>query len=340
MPSPTPGPLRAATHKNYLITGGAGFIGSHLSERLIADGHRVTVVDDLSTGRLENLKALANHERFRFIRDSVERQSTVELAVNNCDFVFHLAAAVGVQLIVDEPVRTIRSIIHGTEVVLETANRFGRPVLITSSSEVYGKGARVPFAEDDDVVVGATRFSRWCYAYSKGIDEFLGLAYHKQFGLPVTIVRLFNTVGPRQIGMYGMVLPRFVEAALAGRPLQVYGAGDQTRCFCHVKDVVDALVRLSASPGATGQVFNLGSDEEVSINDLAKRVIAASGSRSIIEHLSLEKAYGQKFDDLPRRVPQLQRIKSAIGFEPRHTLDQIIKSLIQSYQTGPNLSGS
>jgi UDP-glucose 4-epimerase len=313
---------------HYLITGGAGFIGSHLAERLIGDGHRVTVLDDLSTGRLENLASLARHERFRFIRDSVERERTVELLVNECDYIFHLAAAVGVQLILDEPVRTIRNIIHGTEVVLETANRFGRPVLITSSSEVYGKGARVPFSEDDDVVVGATRFSRWCYAYSKGIDEFLGLAYFKQFGLPVTIVRLFNTVGPRQVGMYGMVLPRFVEAALAGRPLQVYGDGEQTRCFCHVSDVVGAMVKLAETPAAAGQVFNLGSDEEISIGALAQRVITAAGSSSRIEHLTLEQAYGQKFDDLPRRVPRLERIRQAIGFVPKQRLDQIIQSLI------------
>jgi UDP-glucose 4-epimerase len=316
----------------YLITGGAGFIGSHLSERLIAEGHQVTVLDDLSTGRLENIRSLVGHPQFRFIRDSVEHERTVELAVNSCDYIFHIAAVVGVQLIMNEPVRTIRSIIHGTEVLLEAAHRYGRPVLITSSSEVYGKGTRVPFAEDDDVVVGATRFRRWCYAYSKGIDEFLGLAYHGQFGLPVTIVRLFNTVGPRQVGMYGMVLPRFVEAALAGRSLQVYGDGDQTRCFCHVKDVVDALIRLSASKSAFGEVFNLGSDEEISINALATRVIAAAGSKSRVEHLSYEKAYGQKFDDLPRRVPRLQKIRSAIGFETRHNLAQIIDSLIDDYR--------
>src|ERR1043165_5766894 len=194
-----------------------------------------------------------------------------------CDGVFHLAAAVGVQLVLDEPVRTIRTTIHGTEVVLDAANRFGRPVLITSSSEVYGKGARVPFGEDDDVVMGATRFSRWCYAYSKGIDEFLGLAYHKQFGLPVTIVRLFNTVGPRQVGMYGMVLPRFAPAAIRNDPLQVYGDGNQTRCFCHVADVVSALLQLMSTPTAVGQVYNLGSDEEISILDLAKRVIELAG---------------------------------------------------------------
>jgi UDP-glucose 4-epimerase len=319
-------------HNRYLITGGAGFIGSHLAEQLIADGHEVTVLDDLSTGRLDNIRSLAGNPRFRFIRDSVERERTVELAINDCDYVFHLAAAVGVQLIVDEPVRTIRSIIHGTEVVLETAYKFGRPVLITSSSEVYGKGMRVPFAEDDDVVVGATRFSRWCYAYSKGIDEFLGLAYHKQFGLPVTIVRLFNTVGPRQIGMYGMVLPRFVEAAMSNQPLQVYGDGAQTRCFCHVKDVVDALIRLSGSKSSVGEVFNLGADEEVSINDLAKRVIAATASKSVIDHITYEKAYGQRFDDLPRRVPRLAKIRAAIGFQPKQNLDQIIRSIVETHQ--------
>src|SRR3954469_22262107 len=249
----------------YLITGGAGVIGSHLAERLLRDGHEVTILDDLSTGRVANIAGLREHPKFHFIRDSVECDSTVDLAVSSCDYVFHLAAAVGVQLIVDEPVRTIRSIIHGTEVVLEAAYRFRRPVLITSSSEVYGKGTRVPFSEDDDVVVGSTRHSRWCYAYAKGIDEFLGLAYHKQFGLPVVIVRLFNTVGPRQVGQYGMVLPRFVSAALAGKLLQVFGDGNQTRCFCHVSDVVEALVKLTNTPAANGGVFNLGSDEEITI---------------------------------------------------------------------------
>src|SRR5947209_9008746 len=247
--------------KTYLITGGAGFIGSHLGERLLADGHAVVALDDLSTGRRENLAGLLGKggtPGFQFVRDSVENETTVNTLMASCDAVLHLASAVGVQLIIDEPVRTINTTIHGTEVVLEAANRFGRPVLITSSSEVYGKGSRVPFSEDDDVVMGPTRSSRWCYAYSKGIDEFLGLAYHKQFGLPVTLARLFNTVGPRQVGMYGMVLPRFVSAALAGKPLQVYGDGRQSRCFCHVGDVVDALVRLSRESACVGQVYNLG----------------------------------------------------------------------------------
>ena len=313
----------------YLITGGFGFIGSHLAERLLKDGHAVTLLDDLSTGREENLVAIRSHPSLSIIRDSVENRQTIALAVSQCDVVYHLAAAVGVKLVADEPVRTIRTTIHGTEVVLDAAHRFGKPVLITSSSEVYGKGTRVPFHEDDDVMVGPTRHSRWCYAYSKGIDEFLGLAYQKQFGLPVTIVRLFNTVGPRQVGMYGMVLPRFVEAALANQPLQVYGDGEQTRCFCHVSDVVDALVKLMHTPNTVGNVFNLGSDEEITINQLAQRVITLAKSNSEIKHVSLQEAYGQSFDDLPRRVPALEKIKKAIGFAPKLKLDQIIQSVIE-----------
>ena len=323
-----------------LITGGAGFIGSHLAETLLRQGATVTVLDDLSTGRAGNLSAInpigggvageIGH-RFQLVRGSVGDPATVNLLMSQCDVVFHLAATVGVQLVADEPVRTIHTTIHGTEVVLEAAHRFGRPVLITSSSEVYGKGTRVPFGEDDDVVMGATRFSRWCYAYSKGIDEFLGLAYHRQFGLPVTIVRLFNTVGPRQVGQYGMVLPRFIAAALKNEPLRVYGDGSQTRCFCHVTDVADALVRLTAGSAHAGEVFNLGSDEEISINDLAHRVIALAGSKSTVEHIPYDVAYGRSFDDLPRRVPKLDRIRAAIGFAPKWTLDEIISSVIKGF---------
>lgn len=316
--------------QRILITGGAGFIGSHLAERLLAAGSSVAVLDDFSTGRMENISHLLSNPRFQLARDSVENDATVSTLMASCDAVYHLAAAVGVQLIIDEPVRTIRTIIHGTEVVLEAACRWRRPVLITSSSEVYGKGARVPFAEDDDVVVGATRFSRWCYSYAKGVDEFLGLAYHRQFGLPVTIVRLFNTVGPRQVGRYGMVLPRFVSAALAGRPLEVYGDGAQTRCFCHVADVVDALIKLAGTPKAVGEVFNLGDDREISILDLARRVTTVTASRSPIQHIPYEKAYGQDFDDLPRRVPNLHKLKSAIDFNPRHDLESIVRSVAQS----------
>lgn len=312
----------------FLITGGAGFIGSHLAERLLADGHQVTVLDDFSTGSEANLRNISGNSNLRIIRDSVENSSSVTIAVAQCDAVFHLAAAVGVQLVLDQPVRTIRTTIHGTEVVVDAANRFGKPVLITSSSEVYGKGARVPFSEDDDVVMGPTSTTRYCYAYCKGIDEFLGLAYHRQFKLPVVIVRLFNTVGPRQVGAYGMVMPRFVQAALKNQPLLVNGDGKQTRSFVHVSDVVDSLIKLMQTPAAIGKVYNLGGDEEISINDLANRVIKLAGSSSRLEYISYEQAYGHVFEDMPRRVPRLDRIRSAIGFAPRLKLDQIIQSVI------------
>lgn len=322
--------------QRILITGGAGFIGSHLAEKLIALGHGVTLLDDLSTGRESNIAALRGRPGFQLVRDSVENETTVNLLMSQNDVVYHLASAVGVKLVAEEPVRTIRTTIHGTEVVLEAAHRFGRPILITSTSEVYGKGARVPFREEDDVVMGATRSSRWCYAYSKGIDEFLGLAYHRQFGLPVVLVRLFNTVGPRQVGMYGMVLPRFVEAALAGRPLEVYGDGRQTRCFCHVSDSVEALVQLMNSPKAVGGVFNCGGDEEISIIDLARRVIAACGSQSEIRLIPYDQVYGKNFDDLPRRVPALDRIREAIGWRPKNDLNRIIQSVVEVHrQKGP-----
>lgn len=314
--------------QRYLITGGAGFIGSHLAEKLLGQGHSVILLDDFSTGRMENVASLRGSANFQLVRDSVENELTVNSLMASCDAVFHLAAAVGVQLVLDEPVRTIRTTIHGTEVVLESANRFVRPVLITSSSEVYGKGARVPFGEDDDVVMGPTSTTRYCYAYSKGIDEFLGLSYFKQFGLPVTIVRLFNTVGPRQVGRYGMVLPRFVAAALKNEPLMVTGDGNQTRCFCHVSDVVDGLVKLMSTAVAAGQVFNMGGDEEISINELAKRVVGLAGSTSQILHVSYEEVYGHRFTDMPRRVPKLDRVKAAIGFAPRQKLDEIIRSVI------------
>ena len=321
--------------KQFLITGGAGFIGSHLCERLLADGHSVTVLDDLSTGHAVNVKHLRGNPNFKFVRDSVCNNGTVNQLVQSADVVYHLAAAVGVKLVAEEPVRTIRTTIHGTEVVLDAADRFGKKVLITSSSEVYGKGSRVPFSEDDDVVMGATSYSRWCYAYSKAIDEFLGMAYNKESGLPVVLVRLFNTVGPRQVGMYGMVLPRFVEAALADRPITVYGDGKQTRCFCHVSDVVGALMALTANETVFGRVFNLGGTEEISINELAERVIKLAGSRSRIEHIPYEQAYGRPFDDLVRRVPNTGRIKEAIGFKQTYDTDQIIQSVIDYQRQQP-----
>jgi UDP-glucose 4-epimerase len=325
--------------KRFLITGGAGFIGSHLTERLLSEDHSVVILDDLSTGNSANIEHLRRNPNLHFVRDTVCNEMIVNQLVQSADVVYHLAAAVGVKLVAEEPVRTIRTTIHGTEVVLAAAHRFGKPVLITSSSEVYGKGSRVPFSEDDDVVMGATSYSRWCYAYSKAIDEFMGLAYHKESGLPVVLVRLFNTVGPRQVGMYGMVLPRFVEAALAGRPLTVYGDGKQTRCFGHVHDVVGALVKLMATEGVAGRVFNLGGTREISINELAARVIELAGSSSRIEHIPYEQAYGRPFDDLVRRVPKLDRIKEAIGYRATYDTDQIIKSVIE-YQRSQRPAGA
>jgi UDP-glucose 4-epimerase len=312
-----------------LITGGAGFIGSHLAEHLLSAGHRITILDDLSTGRQENIAHLLGDANVRFVHDSVENKTAVTDLMQKADVCYHLASAVGVQLIVDHPVETIRTIIGGTQVVLESARQFNRPILLASSSEVYGKGSKVPFCEDDDVVMGSTRHSRWCYAYSKGIDEFLALAHHQQYGLPTVIVRLFNTVGPRQVGMYGMVLPRFVAAALKNEPLKVYGTGQQSRCFCHVSDVVRALVKLMGQPGAVGGIFNLGSEQEITIEDLARRVICIAGSKSGLEYVPYEQAYGRSIDDLPRRVPSLRKLRSVVDFEPKFDLDQIISAVIE-----------
>lgn len=326
--------------KDYLITGGAGFIGSHLAELLLAGGNRVTLLDDFSTGRMENIADLLDQTGVSLVRAGVEEVQTVNLAVQHADAVFHLAAAVGVQLIADQPVRTISTIIRGTEVVLEAANRWRKPVLITSSSEVYGKGTRVPFRESDDIAIGPTVHPRWCYAYAKGIDEFLGLAYHKQFGLPVVVVRLFNTVGPRQVGQYGMVLPRFVEKALAGEAIPVAGDGSQTRCFCHVADVVTALAKLIETPGAFGHVFNLGSDEEISIRALAEQIVRQAGSSSRIELLPYEQVYGQHFEDVPRRVPDLTKVTQAVGFKRRYDLKQIVEEVIAEKRAARERAGA
>lgn len=312
-----------------LITGGAGFIGSHLAEKYIQAGHHVTVIDDLSTGSMKNLEAIQDHAQFEFVFDSVRHENTVHLLVEKCDVVFHLAAAVGVQLIVDRPVHTIETNIHGTEIILSTANRFRKRILLASTSEVYGKSESIPFHEDDDTVLGSTRFSRWSYACSKAIDEFLGLAYHQQYGLPTIIVRLFNTVGPRQTGQYGMVIPRFVERALENQPLQLYGDGRQTRCFCCVHDVVNGLMNLMACPDACGQVYNLGSEEEVSIEHLADMIIRMTQSDSGKEYLSYEQAYGKPFDDMRKRVPSLRRIHEKIGYTPKYSLERTLELIIR-----------
>jgi UDP-glucose 4-epimerase len=313
-----------------LITGGAGFIGSHLAESLLKSGNLVTVIDDLSTGSMQNIAQLRGQKSFQFVRDTVRNASTMAVLVQQCDVVFHLAAAVGVQLIVDRPVHTIETNIHGTEVVLDTANRFGKKVLIASTSEVYGKSVAVPFREDDDMLLGSTRFSRWSYACSKAIDEFLALAYSQESGLDIVIARLFNTVGPRQTGQYGMVIPRFVERALKDEPLQVYGTGEQSRCFCYVGDVVEALTGLMASQAASGKVFNVGTTEEITVSDLADRVIRLAGSKSKKTFIDYETAYGREMDDMMRRVPSVDRIKRATGWQPHTTLDETLTSIIGS----------
>ncbi|MBX3396811.1 MAG: GDP-mannose 4,6-dehydratase [Phycisphaerae bacterium] len=311
-----------------LITGGAGFIGSHLAERLLDWGHDVIAIDDLSTGRASNLATIKDHSRFEFVLDDVRNESTMLLLAEQCDMIFHLAAAVGVQLIVDEPVRTIETNIHGTEVLLKVANKFRKPMLIASTSEVYGKSERVPFREDDDTVLGATHFSRWSYACSKMIDEFLGLAYFQQFELPVVVARFFNTVGPRQSGQYGMVIPRFVERALRNEPLDIHGNGTQSRCFGYVGDVVQAVIDLMQCSKAFGRVYNIGSTEEITIDELADKVIAMTGSTGGKRYLSYEEAYGRPFDDMMRRVPCLDRIRTVIGYQPTTSLEEILRLVI------------
>ncbi|MHC5074556.1 MAG: GDP-mannose 4,6-dehydratase, partial [Planctomycetota bacterium] len=278
-----------------LITGGAGFIGSHLAEKLLATGHEVIAIDNLSTGSLNNVENIIKNPKFEFIYDNVRNAEMMHVLVEKCDIIYHLAAAVGVQLIVDEPVHTIETNIHGSEVVLNVANKFRKKILIASTSEVYGKSENVPFKEDDDTVMGSTKYSRWSYACSKAIDEFLGMAYYEQFSLPVVIARFFNTVGPRQTGQYVMVVPRFVERALKNEPILIYGTGKQARCFGYVGDVIEAIIALMNCPDAPGQVYNVGSQEEISIEDLAKKIIEMTGSKSEVKYISYEEAYGKPF---------------------------------------------
>ncbi len=315
-----------------LITGGAGFIGSHLCERLLKEGHMVDVIDDLSTGNISNLKSCIGNEKFNFYNDSVINEKMMYTLIDKSDIIYHLAAAVGVQLIVDQPVRTIVTNIKGTEVVLEIAKKFQKKVLIASTSEIYGKSESFPFKEDDDSVLGSTSISRWSYACSKAIDEFLGLAYHRQFGLPVLIVRFFNTVGERQTGQYGMVIPRFVKAALMGEPLNIFGNGKQSRCFGNVLDIIDGMTALVNDSTAYGNVYNIGSTEEVSIENLALKIKEMTGSASEIKYIPYEEAYGQAFDDMKRRVPCLDRIQKQVGYKPKISLDETLKRIIDYFR--------
>lgn len=315
-----------------LITGGAGFIGSHLAEHLLEKGSEVTIIDNLSTGRFENIAHLTGDPRFHYAIEDIRHAPVLDRLVSMCDVVYHLAAAVGVFAIVHSPIDTLEINVGGTESVLQTARRYRKKVLIASTSEVYGKGVKVPFSEDDDRILGPTTKSRWSYAASKELDEFLGLAYHKAVGLPVTIFRLFNTVGPRQVGNYGMVVPRFVRWALAGEPIQVYGDGQQSRCFANVHDVVDAIARLGDSSQAAGEVYNIGSAEEVTIEALAHAVLARTGSDSPIEYIPYEQAYEAGFEDMRRRVPDTRKIRDTVGWEATTPLAETIDQIIRYFQ--------
>ena len=320
----------------YLITGGAGFIGSHLSEALIARGEEVFVLDDLSTGSVENIRHLKNNKRFHYIFDSIMNKHLLAELVDECDVIFHLAAAVGVRLIVESPVRTIETNVHGTQNVLDAASKKKKLVFTASTSEVYGKSDKVPFHEDADLVLGPTSKGRWSYAASKALDEFLALSFWKEKKLPVIVARFFYTVGPRQTGRYGMVLPNFVRQALAGEPITVYGTGRQSRCFCDVRDCVDSVLRLVASPQSIGEVVNIGSTEEVSIEALAQLVKQRTGSDSPIVSIPYDQAYEPGFEDMPRRVPALEKLEGLTGFRPRIPLNDIVDGVVSYFRDKAN----
>jgi len=311
-----------------LITGGAGFIGSHLSDAYLQCGDEVFIIDDLSTGSIENIRHLKDHPHFHYTIESVNNQPVTAELVDQCDVIFHLAAAVGVKLIVESPVRTIETNVHGTEVVLSLANKKKKRVLIASTSEVYGLSAEVPFREDGNLVMGATTKGRWSYACSKAIDEFLALAYWREKKLPTIVVRLFNTVGPRQTGQYGMVIPTFVKQALSGRPITVFGDGKQSRCFGYVGDVVGALMKLMDDESAVGEVFNIGSNQEISIIDLARKVKELTNSESEIVLVPYDEAYEEGFEDMPRRIPDISKVKAQVGFQPEMSLEGILQTVI------------
>jgi len=314
-----------------LITGGAGFIGSHLADAFLQRGEYVTAIDDLSTGRLENIAHVLSYPNFQLVHETIMHEAVMDRLVSECDLIFHLASAVGVELIVKSPVEVIERCILGTEVVLKTAHRYKKTVLITSTSEIYGKNTKVPFSEEDDRILGPTTRSRWSYSCAKAVDEFLALAYLKEKGLPIVIARLFNTVGPRQSGQYGMVVPRFVQQAMANKPLTVFGDGSQRRCFAYVDDVVEALIAMMQHPKAIGHIYNVGSTEEVSIEELANRVIRILGSKSEITKISYDQAYEAGFEDMARRVPDLKKIKALIGYEPKVGLDEIIRRIFRHF---------
>lgn len=317
-----------------LITGGAGFIGSHLAERLVAEGHTVCALDDLSTGTLANLAALSNNNNFSFVKGDILDRDLVQDLTDQADVIFHLAAAVGVKLIMDEPSKSILTNVTGTENVLQAALKDKKPVYLASTSEVYGKTTKFPFQEDDDLTIGATVNLRWCYASAKQLDEFLALAYAREQDLPVVILRFFNTTGPRQTGRYGMVLPNFVQSALDGKPLMVHGTGEQSRCFGHVFDVIESLIRLMDTPEAVGQVFNIGTSEEVTIRNLAEKVIDLTGSSSQVQLIPYSDVYPEGFEDMNRRFPDVSKLQNMIGFKPERSLETIITDIIAEKRGG------
>jgi len=316
----------------FLVTGGAGFIGSHLSENLLGSGHSVVAIDDLSTGRMQNVDALSPNENFQLVVESITNKTVMDRLVSECDIIIHLAAAVGVELIVRSPVHTIETNVMGTENVLRTARRYRKKILVASTSEIYGKLTNVPFSEDDDSLIGATTHHRWAYATSKALDEFLALAYHKEMGLPVVIFRLFNTIGPRQRGRYGMVVPRFVRQALTGSDITVYGDGNQSRCFCDVRDVIPAIKALAENSEAEGRVFNIGAKDEITIIDLARKVKSMCESQSSIILVPYEQATEQGFEDMRRRIPDTSRINELVGWNPSITLDDTITDIIRQFK--------
>ena len=317
---------------NILITGGAGFIGSHLAEALLLDGHKVTVIDNLSTGRFSNIQHLELDKNFRYVIGTILDSNLMKDLVAEADEIYHLAAAVGVKYIIDNPLLSLQTNIIGTENVLEFANKYKKKVLIASTSEIYGKSDKIPFKEEDDRVLGSTSISRWGYSCSKAIDEFMALAYFREKKLPVIIVRLFNTVGPRQSGQYGMVIPKFVKAALLNHPITIFGSGKQSRCFADVADIVWGLIALMKEPKAVGEIFNMGNTEEITIEDLALKIKALVESNSKVEYVQYEDAYEHGFEDMLRRMPDLTKIKECIGYAPKHSLEMILERVIKDYE--------
>lgn len=315
-----------------LITGGAGFIGSHLAERLLAEGEEVSIIDDLSTGCRENFEPLVGHQRFHWVIDTIMNRGLLEELIRDCEMVYHLAAAVGVQYVIQNPLKALQINIEGTRQVLELANKYHRRVLVTSTSEVYGKSEAIPFREDDDVILGATTVSRWGYAYSKAVDEFLCFAYYRKKRLPMVVARLFNITGPRQTGAYGMVVPRFVKQALLEQGITVYGDGQQKRCFTDVSDAVEGILALAQHPKALGQVFNLGSNFEITIEDLARKIKKLTGSKSEIKYIPYEDAYEKGFEDMARRLPDISKIKALIGYRAKVGLDEMLSKVIEYHK--------